>query len=216
MRITLFLLWIFLLSACSTSSHRLFVVPQKPAKDKQYLFYFHEAKLEDLAPDDKLVKNYEKMITLLTQQGFTVFSEHRDIVIIEAYARKISAQIERLLNRGVVPSNITVVGYSKGSLIAQSVASNLQNPDINYVFLAGCSNKFPLQKVSLKGHILSIIDSNDYSYFSCKKSISHNKTGLKFKEIKLSSGLGHSVFRVPREKYTKLWQTPMKEWLAAQ
>jgi len=209
------LLGMVLLGACSTTpSGRLFVVPAKPSPSKQYLFYFHEANLEDLSPDDKYVKNYEKMVELWTQQGFLVFSEHRDIVIVESYARKISEQVRQLLQRGVPAQRIILVGYSKGSLIAQSVAEQINNPNINFVFLAGCSESRPVSDTRLKGRVLSIIDSSDKEFHSCKKKLAKKRDGLEFKEIKLNSGLGHNLFRVPREKFTKLWQAPLREWLA--
>ena len=209
----LMLLALIVLAGCASGSGRLFNVPQKPAPSKHYLFYLHEANLEDLSPDNKHVKNYEKMVSLWTQQGFLVFSEHRDIVLVEVYARKISDQIQQLLKRGVPAGNISVVGYSKGSLIAQSVAEQMNNPNINYVLLAGCSDSRPITNSHLQGRVLSIIDSNDQVFHSCKSKLSRPHNGLKFKEIRVNSGLGHNLFRVPRQKFTKLWQTPMKEWL---
>jgi len=211
--IIMFLVCILGLAGCASSSGRMFVVPEKPSPKKHYLFYLHEANLEDLSPDNKLVQNYEKIVKLWMQLGFVVFSEHRDTVVIEVYAQKISSQVQQLLQRGVPAKRITVVGYSKGSLIAQAVAQQIENPSVNYVFLAGCSDTQPIANTSLQGRILSIIDGGDHLFHSCKKRLSNKRVGLEFKEIKLDSGLGHNLFRVPREKYVRLWQRPVKDWL---
>jgi len=216
-RLCIYSVWLalILLGGCASApSGRLFVVPVKPSPTNHYLFYLHEGDLEDVGPDDKQVQNYEKMIKLWTEQGFLVFSEHRDIVEVASYARKISDQVNLLIQRGVPARNISVVGYSKGSLIAQSVAERIENPAVNFVLLAGCADSLPLGKNGFQGRVLSIIDSGDNVFQSCNKKLGKKRDGLDFKEISLNSGLGHNLFRVPREKYTKLWQSPLREWLA--
>ena len=124
--------------------------------------------------------------------------------------------MQGLIKRGVPASHISVVGYSKGSLISQAVAEQVNNAKVNYVWLAGCSDTYPLNQRNLKGRVLSIIDKNDFEFHSCnQKTYIKKQQGLKFKEITLDSGLGHNLFRVPREKFTKLWQEPLKAWLAS-
>ena len=53
------------------------------------------------------------------------------------YAQKLASQIRELLQKGVPAKRITVIGASKGALIAMQVSTMLKNKDLNFVFIAG-------------------------------------------------------------------------------
>ena len=65
-----------------------------------------------------------------------VFSEKRKKdTYAPDYAEKTTKQIKKLINKGVNPNNITVIGTSKGGYIAQFVSTLLANPNVNFVFI---------------------------------------------------------------------------------
>ncbi len=190
----------------------LFSVPDKPKAKEKYLFYMHGIQLEDLGPDHKRAKDYEKILDELVNNGFQVLSEHRESVVIEFYAKEVAEQVRDLLGKGVPAENITISGYSKGSLITQAVSGILQNPEINYVLISGCSDLYQVNYSKMQGKILSIVDKGDDLFFSCSKKINANKAGVTFKEVSFVSGRGHRVFRLPKRKYFELWVDPLIAW----
>jgi len=202
-----------LLSGCTTGQV-LFEVPDNPKANAKYLFYMHGIKLEDLGPDHKRAKNYDAILEILASHGFQVISEHREPVVIESYAGVIADQVKALLNRGVSAKNIIVSGYSKGSLITQAVSGILQNPEIHYVLISGCTDLYEIDHSKMQGRILSIYDKEDERFYACEKRIKRaTDRGVIFKEIALNSGRGHRVFRLPKIQYTELWIDPLVEWV---
>jgi hypothetical protein len=175
----------------------------------KYLFYLHGAVLEGESPDagSSIFKEYQykEILNGFREAGFTVESEVRSGGNIGEYAKKVGQQVTSLLNKGVKPEHITVVGGSKGALIAMHVSSLLKNKNINYVFLAACNdgnfNSFP--DLRFYGNILSIYEKSDGIGESCiafknKSSASINH----YQEILLHTGQGHQF----------LWK-PMPEWM---
>jgi len=201
-----------LLGGCITGQI-LFSVPDKRIPEAHYLFYMHGIKLEELGPDHRRTKAYNKILDELVNNGFQVFSEHREPVVIESYAIKIAEQVKSLLSKGVPARDITVSGYSKGSLIAQTVSGILQIPRINYVLLAGCTDRYQVDHSKMKGKILSIYDKGDLRFFSCSSKINARKAGIIFREVSISSGRGHRVFRLSHKKYIEMWVEPLMAWV---
>jgi hypothetical protein len=188
---------------------------------EKYLFYLHGKIIEDQGiPRPRNEKfgyyEYEKILATFRNRGFTVYSEIRPPnTEVSAYAKKIAAEVKKLLQSGVLPGHITVVGASKGGLIAIFTSALLQNRDINFVFLASCYDEarknLQDRGMQVAGNILSIYDAvDDTGCGSCQgffTSAQGKKLGLT-KEIVLHMGLGHGILYRPYPE----WVEPVVAW----
>ena len=186
-------------------------VPQTPRPSAKYIFYMHGSVEESEGSTEK----YQMAVNAISSGSATVISEVRGNTDPNAYAEKLKTQVETLLGKGVPAKNITVSGFSKGSIIALAAAGVIDNPEINYVLLAGCSvdlnDKYSVDSSRAKGRILSIYDSDDEKYGSCA-GVVRSSDSLTFKEIELHSGKGHKVFRIPKDMFIDLWRNPLLKW----
>lgn len=95
---------------------------------KKYVFYLHGriVEVQGAKAYSKQFGNYEynNILEALRDKNVIVISEIRpsDTKVIP-YAKKIRSQIDSLLNKGISSNNITVIGASKGSMIAMQVSS---------------------------------------------------------------------------------------------
>ncbi len=199
----------------TTSPNILSDVPDQPDSSKRYLFYLHGLIIEEAGIRPKSEEHgyyeYQMILEELVKEGFTVISEAREKgTQVMPYAEKVVAQVKKLLDGGVAPGNIVIVGASKGGIISAYVSNMLQEKDIHYLFLAGLFEKCLTDKnLRLSGNVLSIHDRSD------KLSITPNlyfqrSEGLgQFKEIVVSLDIGHGlIYRPYRE-----WIDPLLEWL---
>lgn len=184
---------------------------------EKYLFYVHGCCVKDSS--DPKVNDYETIVQKLKDSGFKVEYELRTADVgdndaaVQAYAAQIANKVNALLAKGVAPANITVSGYSLGSMTSMVAAGLIANPNINVVLLAGCpaasSVSVTIDYSKVKGRILSVIDKGDNKFGSCEGKFSADNT---FKEVAIDSGKGHTVFRLANEKFTSQWMTPMLDW----
>lgn len=202
------------LAACLSTGQVKSHPPDTPNLQTKYLFWMHGISLEDRGPDSKRVKNYEKIVETLASNGFFVITEHRDPVVIEIYAKVIAKQVRELIKKGVPPQNITVSGYSQGSLIAAATSAELANPKINFGLVSGCTDRYDLDYSNVKGRILSIVDKGDDGWFSCKDRINAKDADVEFKEVEILTGKGHKGFRIPKNKYMDQWQNLLFDWIS--
>ncbi len=186
--------------------------------NKKYLFYMHGRWIEMHGRNKTHPKHgyyeYDKIVQYFSQEGFTVISEARsENVDFGEYAKKVMYQVYDLLNQGVKPKDITIIGHSKGGLITLITASMLGEPEMNFVIMAGCGkmgtkfrrayDKFLSRYASeLSGQILSIYDADDQSAGSCQEACDMASNG-KSKEIILHTGKGHGIFYYPVSIWTK-------------
>ncbi len=184
----------------------------------QVVFYLHGRILEVQGPHAVDSVNgygayeYTKILNTFRKKGFTVISEVRGKNTQPvSYARKVVRQIDSLLNKGVDPGTITVIGASKGALIAMLTSSMLKNRQVNFVFLAACNHytfgRFP--ELKFYGNILSVYEESDRIGRSCagfkarsKETISH------YKEIELHTGMKHGFLFKPLPQ----WVQPALQW----
>lgn len=183
------------------------------AHAQKYLFYLHGKIVEDQGADAVETAQgfgayeYRNILAAFRKESFTVLSEVRprntDPV---AYAGKVVKQIDSLLRAGVQPGKITVIGASKGSVIAMHVSSLLKNKDVNFVFMAGCFSDD--DAVNFCGNILSIYEKSD-GVGSCTaiKKRSANPVPH-YKEIELNTGLRHGFLYKPLAE----WVKPAVKW----
>ena len=190
-------------------------LPADIRPDARYLFYLHGAIIEEegLRPEHPTFGfyEYEAILDSLAAHGLVVISEARKPgTNISTYAEKVTGQIERLLETGVPPEHISVVGHSKGGAIAIMTSSSLKNDKVNFAFMACCSHRL-LQnpEVDLRGRILSIYEASDEWFGSCQKAFDQASHPLVTHEIEIHTGEGHGAFYRPIPE----WVNPVVEWV---
>ena len=187
---------------------------------QRYLFYLHGKIIEDqgLPAVSPVYGAYEypAILEKLASYGLVVISEQRprDADGI-AYAQKYAGQITRLLEAGVPPERITVVGASKGAAIAAEVSDLLKNPQLNYVLLASCHpdvvRDWLRRGLALSGNVLAISDAADTEYSGSCQAIFDRSAGqglARHAEIVLQVGSGHGIVYQPLDE----WLLPAVQW----
>jgi hypothetical protein len=205
---------VILLMAATAYAQAIFPdIPAKIDTRATYLFYLHGAIVENKgvkAVSERFgVYEYEKILEIFKDKGFTVISEARpQHTHAGQYAAKVVDQVKRLLQAGVPPAHITVVGASKGAFIAMLISTALQNRDLNFVIMAGCSDAVLRFDIDLYGNILTIFDEKDDIAGTCR-NVFEKSTGLNaHKEIKLTVGTGHGIVYKPLAE----WVEPAVRW----
>jgi hypothetical protein len=184
---------------------------------EKYLFYIHGCCIK--GSGDAKVKAYETIVQDLKNAGFNVSfdlrysSESDNDAGAQAYAAKVAEQVKALLAKGVAPGDITVSGYSLGSMTTMVASGLIDNPKVNYVLLAGCptnaSIKVNIDYTKVKGRILSIVDSKDDKFGSCNGRFPGADV---FNEIARDSGQGHKLFQLTDAESYALWKAPLESW----
>jgi hypothetical protein len=183
-------------------------LPEKIDPKAEYLFYLHGRIIEEKGtrPTDPKygTYEYEQILDAMKARGFVVISEARSKgTEPKEYSAKVVRQINALLKAGVTPSKITVVGASKGAVIAMLVSTLLENSNVNFVLMSNC-NDWVLENfdIRLRGNVLSIYDVNDEFGRSCRKFFDRAEGPGRHKEVELKIGTGHAIL-----------YKPMKEWI---
>jgi hypothetical protein len=186
--------------------------------EKKYIYYLH-GRIIEIQGKDAISEEYGKyefdnIVAALSDSTHVVIAEVRiENVDYLKYANKISKAIDSLANLGVNSKDITVIGASKGAIIASNVSSINQNP-INYVFLAG-NNEYQETNNDWKfhGQVLCIYDLSDhiagknYDYWENGENYT-----TKFEQLELKTGLGHGFLYKPLD----VWIEPTKKWIVSQ
>ncbi len=208
------------------------IVPQSPAHDlsdyafpdsidpaKQYMFYLHGKIIEDggfpALSAEYGEYEYQAILDKLISYGFVVISEQRakNTDGVE-YAKRVTEQIETLLEAGVPAKNISVVGASKGAWISVYVSHLLRNDEVNYVIMAICNPEnlelFIQDQIFLYGDVLSIYDSSDELAGSCQELFLRSEgEGLSnYEEVVVNVGTGHGMLYKPLDE----WIMPVIQW----
>lgn len=189
-------------------------IPSNIVKSAKYFLFLHNYYVEKNGPYGEC--KYFNILEAFAEKGFIVVSEIRTGKVVPCtYANKVVKQVNTLLKAGVPPQNITIAGHSKGAVISLCAASELENPNLNFVIMAGCEIA-PIKKFkmypdfnSLQGRILSIFAMSDKIANSCKKTFSMASNGFSSTEIKLESEEGHKLFFAPVE----IWISPTVDWI---
>ena len=106
--------------------------PDRIDASQRYVIYLHGRIIEDegTRPVSPVfgVYEYEETLEALAQAGLNVIAEVRssntDAV---QYAVRVADQVNELLEEGVPPEHITVMGFSKGGAIAIFASTHLQD-----------------------------------------------------------------------------------------
>jgi pimeloyl-ACP methyl ester carboxylesterase len=198
-------------------------VPEALEPARRRLFYLHGAWIEQGGLERSHPRHgryeYQAIVDALAERGFVVISEARKgATDVEAYAKKVATQVRQLLEKGVPPSQVTVIGHSKGGSIALHAASELRKEELNFVIMAGCGKpgsgfgrsfeRFLEERAAhLRGRLLSIYDASDRIAGSCQAAF--GKAALtESDEVVLETGKGHALFWSPRA----VWVDEVVEW----
>lgn len=182
--------------------------------DKHYLFYLHGRIIEDQGPQGVSPRfgryDYPGILAAFRARGLEVVSEVRPRDTDPGiYADRVVGEIRELLAHGVAPSRITVVGASKGSVIASLVSTRLRNPRVRYVLLANCNDwLIRTHDPRLTGEVLSIYESSDDVGGTCRPLAARSGRLRRFSEIRLTTGLGHGMVYRP----IRAWVDPAAAW----
>ncbi|EKF55976.1 hypothetical protein I215_03495 [Galbibacter marinus] len=185
-------------------------------REDRYIFFLHNRFLETHHLNDRHFEfgrtEYREIIHKFENAGFIVLSEKRNgNVNARTYAVKINGQIDSLINQGVHPNNITVIGTSKGGYIAQYVSTLAKNQDLNFVFIASFreSDIRNIPEINFCGNILTIYEKTDpYGVSAIERKNISSCTIVNFKELQLNTGKGHGfIFKALNQ-----WIKPSIDW----
>jgi hypothetical protein len=198
-------------------------VPEAVDPSRRHLFYVHGAWIEQNGLERRHPTHgayqYQAIVQTLAERGFVVISEARRTVVDEkVYAGKVAKQVRRLIAAGVPPSQISVIGHSKGGSIALIAASELKEEKLNFAIMAGCGRRgsgfgrgferfLEERAAHLRGRFLSIYDASDRVAGSCREAFERAAT-VESRELVLETGRGHALFWSPRA----VWIDPVVEW----
>lgn len=148
--------------------------------------------------------------SLFNAGGFNLIAYQRPKSSDDSYADTLKSWVKRLLDAGVKPSRITLVGFSRGAQLTALASSGLAAEGINTALLAICEDGdvSQAQGLVLGGNLLSIYETSD-QLGSCRKlsARSHLKS---FEEVAISTGKKHGAFFQPLPQ----WTEPLKAWIA--
>lgn len=182
--------------------------------DEYYLFYLHGRIVEEQGAEAISERfgpyAYREILQVFADRGFVVRSEVRGKnTDVHAYADWLNGQIKKLIDVGVAPQRITVVGASKGAVIAMLTSTKLQNPAVNFVLIAGCSDWVEENlTINLCGRILSVFEKSDEIGRSCQPIFGASSCKPVTQEIELNTGKEHGVLYRPLPE----WVEPTVRW----
>ncbi len=226
LRAVVFLLFATLSWSCAQSTalyaeisgERDSMLPSRIDPGEHYLFYLHGRIIEDLGihavSDEYGPYQYEEILDRFRDAGFVVISEPRPPrTEVVDYARRTVGQIESLIESGVPPQNITVVGASKGAYIATLTSHLARNRDLNFVLLATCHpdsvEHMKANQIDLWGNVLAIRDRSDWELAgSCEDAFAFSEGIGRHEELVLDIGTGHGILYKPLDE----WVIPTIEW----
>lgn len=185
---------------------------------QKIVFYLHGRIVENYGPNAIDTINgyghykYFDIIDSLKKRNFIVISDIRKPnTSIASYAHSVADKIDSLLRANIKAQNITVIGASKGAIIAMYVSTYVKNKNINYVFMGGCSDEIynNYSDIEYYGNILSIYEKSDTLYgYSCIKFKNKSQAISNYKEVELNTGLKHGFLYRPIHE----WLDPAAKW----
>jgi pimeloyl-ACP methyl ester carboxylesterase len=188
--------------------------PAPGAGARPVLFYLHGRFVEEFGEDGISPEHgpyeYRRILARLRAGGTRVESERRPRdTDVSDYADRVVERIRELIEEGHRASDITVIGASKGSVIATLVSTRLDEADVRYVLMANCNAWLEnTWHPRLHGRVLSIFEASDDLAGSCRALAARSKALTEFEEIELDTGLGHGFLYRPIDA----WVEPALCW----
>jgi len=159
----------------------------------------------------------EAILDTLRAQGFVVTGELRPkAATVSDAADHVVEQIQRLLESGVPPDHIVVVGGSMGGGIALLASARLQNPEMRFCTLGTCLSRNVRHLVAEEGKapsglVLAIRETSDALTQDCPPWAQERGTDIHLiaQEVVVETGLGHGFLYRPLPE----WIEPLLEWV---
>jgi predicted esterase len=213
MRISLLLSFLFF-DVC-VASEIFSEFPESIDPNGKYVFYSHGFIVEGDNPTPESprwgVYDFPEVKQKLSDQEYNLIAYHRPKdTNPQKIAEMLADNVLELIEKGVKPKNISLVGFSRGGAITILTSNLLARDDVSSIILAGCGdylNKNP--QLTMYGHVYSIIEKSDDLVGSCKPLIDRSEHIQSFTELSLSTGKEHGAFYVPLPE----WINPVKKWI---
>jgi hypothetical protein len=189
--------------------------PTEVNAGERYVIYSHGLIVEGDNPRPEHPKfgayEFVKIKEALFYEGdFNLIAHHRSVnTNIDTYVETLESWVRRLVEAGVRPSKITVVGFSRGSHLTAFASDKLGGMALNTALLASCmGGDIQAQPpLNLRGNLLSIYETSDVMG-TCEELAAHSQL-TSFREISISTGLTHGAFFLPLSE----WVVPLRAWI---
>jgi pimeloyl-ACP methyl ester carboxylesterase len=199
-------------SACPLFLLLLGVGAGQPPEEK-HLIYLHGRIVQTQQSRRPLSDRFgyyelDAILDAFRNEGFVVHGEIRPKRIKASKAADhVVAQVRELLDAGVRPQSITVVGASMGAEITLLVAERLGEPEVRFAVLGPC---LAGNTASLKGRVLAIREESDDLQGPCQSFAEDTdaRDGSIAREIVLHTGLSHGFLYRPMPE----WVEPVIDW----
>lgn len=190
--------------------------PQDVDSDRSYVVYSHGLIVEGHDPkpvhDRWGVYDFPAVTSRLAEDtSFVLVAHHRPKnTDISTYVQRLVAWVRKLVEAGVEPERITLVGFSRGGHITALAANQLEPMNINTALLATCweTGVQDQPSITVSGRLLSIYETTD-SARSCRKIAARSSNLKSFEEIEISTGKEHGAFFTPLPD----WVEPLLIWI---
>lgn len=199
------LLVLVALAGCGASG------PLDDSDQTRHVIYLHGQIVEDQglpAISDRYGEyRFDDIVKAFEDAGFEFSAPLRNAgADPDAAAAEIIELTSEILDRGVAPENITIVGASKGAYIASLVSNQMAGPQFRYVFLAGCSERviesLLADNLQLSGYVLAIRDSSDTRFAgTCDALVDASVALRSYEEIVTETGLEHGLIYAPHPEW---------------
>lgn len=148
-------------------------------------------------------------VRALEGEGFAVVPQPAGSRDAGADARVVRDAVRALLDGGVAPEAITVLGTGSGSRVAALASAATGHRRVNYVLLGNCDERLADNPgFHMSGHVLGIRDAADSASLSCRRLWRNAPKAGKRLDLVLETGRGAALFDAPSEH----WLRPVVAW----